>query len=386
MAVPYTFATATTAIPLSNLDSNFATPVTIGNTAVTLGNTVTSVGNLTLTNTTISSVSTPITAAQGGTGLASPGTSGNVLTSNGTNWVSSIPTSNYTGFKNRIINGAMQIDQRNAGAAQTYTAGAAAAYGIDRFIAFCSGANVTGQRISGLSTFQYGYRFTGAASVTGINFGQRIESYNIYDCASSTVTLSAVIANSLLTTVTWAAYYANTADNFSAITLISSGSFTVTSTATKYSTNITLPANAQNGVYIVFSVGAQTSGTWDITGVQLEAGSIATSFDVRDYGRELIMCQRYFYQTNRYIGLPITADTLFGPCVAFPVTMRATPTLLAGVTFTARSGNNGTPTTSTGVPGIAASPDGINLYNSANNWTVSASNQISFTGGFSAEL
>jgi len=55
MAVPYTFATATTAIPLSQLDSNFATAITIGNTAVYLGNTTTSFGNVTLTNVTISS-------------------------------------------------------------------------------------------------------------------------------------------------------------------------------------------------------------------------------------------------------------------------------------------------------------------------------------------
>jgi hypothetical protein len=56
MAVPYTFATATSSIPLSQLDSNFATAITLGNTAVYLGNTTTSIGNLTLTNTTISSV------------------------------------------------------------------------------------------------------------------------------------------------------------------------------------------------------------------------------------------------------------------------------------------------------------------------------------------
>lgn len=108
MAVPYTFAGATSAIPLSQLDSNFATTITLGNTAIQLGNTVSTLNNMTLANVTINSVSTPITAAQGGTGLVtitangvmvgngtgsittvSPGTSGNVLTSNGTAWVSS---------------------------------------------------------------------------------------------------------------------------------------------------------------------------------------------------------------------------------------------------------------------------------------------------------
>lgn len=108
MAVPNIFANVTTSIPLSQLDANFATAITLGNTAVYLGNTTTTIGNLTLTNANVSSVSTPITPAQGGTGLATltannvligngtsnvtfvaPGTSGNVLTSNGTVWSSS---------------------------------------------------------------------------------------------------------------------------------------------------------------------------------------------------------------------------------------------------------------------------------------------------------
>jgi hypothetical protein len=108
MAVPYTFSSATAAIPLSQLDSNFATAITLGNTAVYLGNTTSSLGNLSLTNVTIVSVSAAVTASQGGTGLTAitannvmlgngtgsvqvvaPGTSGNVLTSNGTTWTSS---------------------------------------------------------------------------------------------------------------------------------------------------------------------------------------------------------------------------------------------------------------------------------------------------------
>jgi hypothetical protein len=61
MAVPYTFGTATAAIPLSQLDSNFATAITIGNTAVQLGNTVTTLNNMTLANVTISSGTVAIT-------------------------------------------------------------------------------------------------------------------------------------------------------------------------------------------------------------------------------------------------------------------------------------------------------------------------------------
>ena len=52
MAVPYTFATATSAIPLSQLDSNFATAITLGSTALTLGTTTTTVAGLTLTSPT----------------------------------------------------------------------------------------------------------------------------------------------------------------------------------------------------------------------------------------------------------------------------------------------------------------------------------------------
>ena len=58
MAVPYTFGSATASIPLSQLDSNFATTITLGNTAIQLGNTVTTLNNMTYANVTISSVAT----------------------------------------------------------------------------------------------------------------------------------------------------------------------------------------------------------------------------------------------------------------------------------------------------------------------------------------
>jgi len=54
MAVPYTFANATTSIPLSQLDSNFATSITLGATPVALGNTYTTLANVTFSNVTIS--------------------------------------------------------------------------------------------------------------------------------------------------------------------------------------------------------------------------------------------------------------------------------------------------------------------------------------------
>jgi hypothetical protein len=93
MTVPFAFANLSGNIALSKLYSNFNTPITIGNTSVQLGNTVTTLNNITLANVNITSgnvvLTTAISANSGGTGLTSPGTAGNVLTSNGTAWVSS---------------------------------------------------------------------------------------------------------------------------------------------------------------------------------------------------------------------------------------------------------------------------------------------------------
>jgi hypothetical protein len=68
MPVPNIFASATSAIPLSQLDQNFATAITLGNTAVYLGNTTTSLGNVTLTNVTISSGNVSVSTATVGAG------------------------------------------------------------------------------------------------------------------------------------------------------------------------------------------------------------------------------------------------------------------------------------------------------------------------------
>jgi hypothetical protein len=205
-------------------------------------------------------------------------------------------------LRNRIINGNMAIDQRNAGATQTFTAAAALAYSVDRWYGYCTGANVTGARVTGATANQYRYRFTGAASVTAIGFGQRIEAINSADLAGTTATLSVVLSNSLLTTVTWTAYYANTADTFGSlasptVTSIATGTFTVNSTATTYSANITIPSAATTGIQILFTVGAQTSGTWVIGNVQLEPGSVATPFERPLISKQVADCQRY-YETN----------------------------------------------------------------------------------------
>lgn len=255
-------------------------------------------------------------------------------------------------LRNRIINGAMAVDQRNSGASQTITAGAALAYTADRFYAYCTGANVTGARVSNTTnnpannTSQYVYQFAGAASVTSIGFGTRIETINCWDLAGTTATLSVNLANGLLTTVTWTASYANSADSFGTlasptVTQFATGTFTVTSGLSRYSASIPIPIAAVTGIQIVFTVGAQTSQTWQINNVQLEPGTVATPFERRQYGQELLLCQRY-YQMSYDIGtVPGTATNLglyaFGVAlngstpgpgsIPFRVNMRAAPTI-----------------------------------------------------------
>jgi len=291
-------------------------------TVSTLNSTTGTIGNLSTT------LAGDFTISQGtgtlGTTGATLGTYGGstsvpVLAINAKGQVTSTGTaaisSGLTGFRNRIINGDMRIDQRNAGASQTFTAAAALAYSVDRFYGYCTGANVTGQRVAGTSPNEFVYRFTGAASVTAIGFGTRLEATNTTDLAGSTATLSVQLANSLLTSVTWTAYYASTKDAFGTLasptrTQIATGTFTVTSTLTTYNTQISIPSAATTGIEIVFTVGAQTSGTWTIDNVQLEAGSTATEFERRPYGTELALCQRYYsksYDDGTAVG---TATTL----------------------------------------------------------------------------
>ena len=311
------------------------------------------------------------------------------------------------GMRNRIINGDMATDQRNAGAAQTFTAAAAFAYSVDRWYGYCTGANVTGQQIAGATAGQFRYRFTGAASVTGIGFGQRIEQLNSTDLASTTATLSVDLANSLLTSVTWTAFYATTADTFGTLasptrTQIATGTFTVNSTVTRYSTNISVSGAATTGIEIVFTVGAQTSGTWTIGNVQLEPGTVATPFERRSYGQELALCQRYFetsYPSGELPGAATSAVGMGGISLnvgdlytsysptSFAVVKRVSPTIQFYAAVTGQIGvlyNF----SGAGVQGNAAprfgTQNGVALFCSNNAMTVSNAFGVNYTA--SAEL
>ena len=133
------------------------------------------------------------------------------------------------------------------------------------------------------------------------------------------------------------------------------------------------------------SVVGTNGATFYITGVQLEKGSAATSFDVLDYGRSLAQCQRYYYKiSNCPVGLFYNASyTYSNGIIFFPVTMRATPTLDSGATYAASAGSVGTVALTNSPTGVN-SPSAIGVYNSAGNWTATAAGSV--TAGFSAEL
>lgn len=198
----------------------------------------------------------------------------------------------------RIINGGMLIDQLNEGNSKTFTAGAALAWCVDQFYGYCTGANVTGQQIDGSGSNKKFYSFTGAASVTGIGFGTRLPSYNTFDLAGGEAVILVDTSSSLLTSMDYAIYYANSENTFGSLasptrTLIQSGSITIASTTARYGIPVTLPAGATTGLEIVFSVGAQVSGNWFIGSVGFRSGTSIVGYDPRPKELELMLCKAF---------------------------------------------------------------------------------------------
>jgi len=278
----------------------------------------------------------------------------------------------YTGFKNRIINGAMVIDQR--GTATTPVTVGALSYTLDRFFGVkTSGATVTVQQSStaptGLSKSLLATCSTGAAPAAGnqVIVSQRVEGFNTADlsfgtASASTITISFWVRSSV--TGTYCVYLGNETYNRSYVS-----TYTISSANTWEQKTITVSgdqsgtwAGATNGTGLVvgFCLGSgsnftTTAGAWAtgeyqqtsaqatwssttgatfyITGVQLEKGSTATSFDYRPYGTELALCQRYYYrETNptafghmATLGMAITTGIVRAGLV-FPVTVRTAPT------------------------------------------------------------
>ena len=248
------------------------------------------------------------------------------------------PVNDPWGYKNKIVNGDFQVDQYSGGSTFNITAGAALKYVVDRWFAYCTGANTTGSMTIGSSPLNslssYGLTLNGAAGVTGISIAQRIEAANahVFQQAGG-ISISFATSNNLLSTINWAVYTANSPDSFGTLasptkTLIASGSITIPLNSTQRC-NIAISSGIitnQNGIELVLSVGALTSGQWQVYSVQMEATTQygeSTPFEITPYQTKLAQCRRYYRAQAIWVGAS-TAVT------CFPIDMRATPTLSGG--------------------------------------------------------
>jgi len=312
-----------------------------------------------------------------------------------------------TGFKNRIINGQMTFDQRNAGASVTP---ANDAYTLDRWqVNISDNSKFTIQQDAGAVTPPVGFTdYLGVTSSSAFSLAagsyfvldQKIEGFNVADLGwgtanAKTVTLSFWVRSSL--TGTFGGVLRNSAENRSypyTYTISSANTWEQKSVTIAGDTSGTWLTTNGVGIYVGFGLGvgttySGTAGAWAgstfasatgatsvvstngatfyITGVQLEVGSTATSFDYRPYGTELALCQRYYYTTGNNSN-PTSNDTVVsGQVIAvsagfatmaggsYAVSMRAIPT----VTTYDGNGLSGTVTQVGVADGITATASNI---------------------------
>jgi len=296
----------------------------------------------------------------------------------------------FSGMRNRIINGAMVIDQRNAGASVTVTDTSNVTYVLDRWFGYgTASSKFSIQQNAGSVTPPSGFsNYFGVTSLAATTVGssdyyfvgQYIEGFNTADLAfgtanAKTVTLSFWVRSSL--TGTFGGSITNSAINRSY-----PFSYTISSANTWEQKSITISGDTSgtwigatngNGIRVFFSVGmgssnSTTAGAWAsgdyrsatgsvnvvatngatfyITGVQLEVGSTATSFDYRPYTTELGLCYRYCYALYKEdnivygLGYYFTASEV-RTVIQMPVTMRTAPTIsYSGYTTFYRNGTN----------------------------------------------
>jgi hypothetical protein len=282
---------------------------------------------------------------------------------------------NAQGFRNRIINGDMRIDQRNSGASVTGNF----VYTVDRWAQAMSGGGVlTAQRsTTAPANFTNSLSMTVTTADSSIAAGdyywlyQVIEGLNCADLGWGTanaqsVTLSFQVRSSVTGTFSGGVenaagnrgyvftYTINAANTWETKTVTIPGDTTGTwatdntagiqlnfdmgtgSTRTVSTANVW---GAQRGIGLTSATKLISTGsaTWFVTGVQLEAGTVAEPFERIDYGRQLIQCQRYYYFLTSFsetnfgnIGLAYNYTSTQMFClVPFPVTMRIAPALVA---------------------------------------------------------
>ena len=287
-----------------------------------------------------------------------------------------------TGFKSRIINGAMVIDQRNAGASVTPTDGQ---YVLDRFkFRLAQTSKLTVQQNAAAVTPPAGFlNYLGVTSTSSYAvlagdffiFVQDIEGFNTSDlgfgtASASTVTLSFRVYSSL--TGTFSGSLRNSAANRSYpfnYSVSTANTWTTISVTISGDTSGTwIGATNGIGLSVIFNLGcgstfSSTANSWQtgnytavtgsvsvvgtngatfyITGVQLEKGATATSFDYRPYGTELaVLCKRYYCTSSGGVGSNQNDATDFYGGFPLSPPMRAAPTLtlISGTNAVTRPG------------------------------------------------
>jgi hypothetical protein len=274
-------------------------------------------------------------------------------------------SANQGQFKNRLINSDMRIDQRNAGAVYSSLNG----YSLDRWFVD-NNTNTVGLTTQQSSVAPSGFvnslihtiTGTGASPASGNRnrFGQRIEGFNAADLMwgaanAQAVTLSFWVRSSLTGTFSGGfgnnsanrsyvfTYVVNSANTWEYKTITIAGDTTGTWT-TNNSAGIAINFDIGSGSNFVGTAGAWSAGdffkssgsvslvsnsgaTFYITGVQLEKGSTATSFDYRPYGTELALCQRYYEVVQGGHGGQFSSGTYYIAVTGFKVQKRSDPTV-----------------------------------------------------------
>jgi hypothetical protein len=256
---------------------------------------------------------------------------------------------NSMGFRNRIINGNMAIDQRNAGAAGTLTS--TQTYFLDRWFAVedTDGTMTIQQSSTAPAGFSYSAVLTTGTADASLGatqlayVAQKIEGYNVADlgwgtASAQTITLSFWVRSSL--TGTFGGAVSNNAFNRSypfTYTISAANTFEYKTVTIAGDTSGTWLTTNGAGIQVFWGLGvgstySGTAGAWAgsgyisatgatsvigtagatfyVTGVQLEAGTVASPFERRDYGRELMMCQRYYEKSYDVSTVPATATSI----------------------------------------------------------------------------
>ena len=294
------------------------------------------------------------------------------------------------GRRNILINGAFQNWQRG-------TSFNSNVYGSDRWKFYAPGSHAYSRSTDtpdyGLAAQPTGFEFSaslgGSGDATGLTqFVESINAKHIPPSGSTKVILSFYLkhtTNSGTAKITSVVGTMDSADNSGASTNRSTQNHNTTTGWVRYTHEMTgadLTSAAANG--LVVSIKHNGSGTtaFLLTGCQLEINETVTPFEHRSVGEELSLCHRYCRSfSGLNFGRCRDGDSFYGGGIIFNPPMRTTPTLKSGATYVVNSGNAGTPAINSG---FNPNGDGVQMYNSATNWTANAFARL--TAIFEAEL